>query len=143
MSKIKVLYVEDHVDTREVITEVLIRQGFEIITAVDCKSGIALGASEAFDVLLCDIALPDGDGTEVADTLHALKSFPAVAVTGHACNGRAQQLVLRSFDECLTKPFKMSDLIKLIEKVYFEAQVVQSASPAKLHSADCRLPELG
>ena len=122
MAKIKVLYVEDHEDTREVVAVMLQRKGFEVITAVDCKSGIAIGISESFDVLVSDIALPDGSGIQVANQLHALKSFPAIAVTGHACQGADRQMILESFDECLVKPFAIAQLVALIERLYQVAQ---------------------
>src|SRR4029079_16268398 len=58
----RVLYIEDHDDTRELVTLVLEQRSFEVVTGSTIQSGIKLAASQDFDLYLLDSWLPDGSG---------------------------------------------------------------------------------
>ncbi len=66
---LRVLLVEDHADTRRCVTQLLQSQGYEVAVAGDMKSARALGARSRFDLLLTDVALPDGNGLELLKEL--------------------------------------------------------------------------
>ena len=61
----RVLYIEDHEDTRELVTLVLEQKCYEVVTGSTIKSGIALAAAEKFDLYLLDSWLADGSGLEL------------------------------------------------------------------------------
>ena len=61
----RVLYIEDHEDTRELVTLVLEQKCIEVVTGATIKSGVALAGSQAFDLYLLDSWLPDGSGIEL------------------------------------------------------------------------------
>src|ERR1043166_10124304 len=61
----RVLYIEDHEDTRELVTLVLEQRSFEVVTGSTIQSGIALAASQDFDLYLLDSWLPDGSGLDL------------------------------------------------------------------------------
>ena len=59
----RILVVEDHQDTREVLTGLLRRWGYEVSPADTLKGGLnRLDSEPPVDVILSDIALPDGTG---------------------------------------------------------------------------------
>ena len=92
----KILYVEDHADTLEVIGRLLCSCGYAPILAASCADAIrAMETTEHIDVMIADLLLPDGDGGLV---LHAPPRWPdlcGICLTGSAMSGDAERLALR------------------------------------------------
>src|SRR5919202_2190799 len=61
----RVLYIEDHEDTRELVTLVLEQRRYEVVTGSTIQSGVTLAGSQHFDLYLLDSWLPDGSGLEL------------------------------------------------------------------------------
>src|SRR4030095_581684 len=61
----RVLYIEDHEDTRELVTLVLEQRSYEVVTGSSIESGVALAGSQQFDLYLLDSWLPDGSGLDL------------------------------------------------------------------------------
>ena len=59
----RILLVEDHADTREVLTRLLKGLGFVVTAVGTVKESVAAAERYAFDLLLSDIGLPDGSGS--------------------------------------------------------------------------------
>ena len=57
-----ILLVEDHPDTREAMNGWFKRRGHTVLEACDMKSALGVGRKMPFDLLICDLKLPDGDG---------------------------------------------------------------------------------
>jgi DNA-binding response OmpR family regulator len=102
----RVLVVEDHGDTRRVLSTLLARWGFDVSTAEDLRSGLAFVNAKEFDVIVSDIALPDGTGYAlVAEAKRKRNTLRAIAITGY--NSSADRAIgkMSGFDYMLTKPF--------------------------------------
>jgi len=65
LSKRRILYIEDHEDTRELITLVLQQKDFEVVTGSTVANGVALAEDGQFDLYLLDSWLPDGSGLDL------------------------------------------------------------------------------
>ena len=59
MNSPRVLYIEDHDDTRELVTLVLEQKSYEVVTGSTIQSGVDLAHSQNFDLYLLDSWLPD------------------------------------------------------------------------------------
>ena len=81
---VRLLLVEDHEDTNRSLTKMLRRRGYEVHPAYDIRSALDLAASTEFDVLVSDIGLPDGNGTDLFRRCAANAKFSALPcqVTG-------------------------------------------------------------
>lgn len=76
---IRVLLVDDHGPFREIAREVLSADGFDIVgEAADGRTGIAMVAALAPEIVLLDVQLPDLDGFAVARALSNGENAPAV-----------------------------------------------------------------
>jgi CheY-like chemotaxis protein len=62
---LRILLVEDHSDTLQALSRLLNHFGHDISTADDARSALDMINAKEFDVVLCDIALPDGNGYDV------------------------------------------------------------------------------
>jgi CheY-like chemotaxis protein len=84
MNAVRLLLAEDHVDTAEVFSRLLERLGYEVETADSYRSAMDTASRSRFDVLLCDIGLPDGDGCDLLIELRKMYGLDGIAVTAYA-----------------------------------------------------------
>jgi DNA-binding response OmpR family regulator len=112
---VKVLLVEDHGETRSVLTGLLGRSGHEIAAAGTVQEALALLEAAPFEVLICDIGLPDGSGIEVLAEARKRDGWKKlVALTAHDDTEERERGLLAGFDEYLTKPFEYYELRSLL-----------------------------
>src|SRR4051812_32683685 len=83
----KILLVEDNEMNRDMLSRRLIRNGFEVVMAVDGQQGVDMATSEKPDLILMDMSLPVMDGWEATRRVKAdasTKAIPVIALTAHA-----------------------------------------------------------
>ena len=113
----RILVVEDHQDTREVLTGLLRRWGYEVSPADTLKGGLnRLDSEPPVDVILSDIALPDGTGYAlVSEARRRGKSVLAIALSGYAYPSDVRIAKLTGFDHHLSKPCDCAYLRSILE----------------------------
>ena len=113
----RILVVEDHQDTRQVLTHLLTHWGYEVSPAGTLQSGLNRLESEPFDVILSDIALPDGTGYAlVSEARRRGKDVLAIALSGYNYPSEVQIAKLTGFDHHLSKPCDCGQLRSLLEE---------------------------
>jgi CheY-like chemotaxis protein len=83
---LRILMVDDHVDTSKVLAMLLLRKGYTAEVRHTIADALEFAKSNDFDVLVSDIGLPDGTGLELIAKLRKLKghyTFRAIAMTGY------------------------------------------------------------
>jgi CheY-like chemotaxis protein len=116
----KILLVEDDEENRDALSRRLERRGYEVIMATDGKRGIDLAESEAPDVILLDMSLPEIDGWEVARTLknsETTRKIPIIALTAHAMSGDREKAIGAGCDDYHTKPAELTKLLAQIQGI--------------------------
>jgi CheY-like chemotaxis protein len=78
-SKLRVFVVEDHPATARGLKMFLELSGYSVETAGDVRSALKLAATSEFDVLLCDLNLPDGTGWDLMERLCKKRPIAGVA----------------------------------------------------------------
>src|ERR1700746_2092352 len=78
--RLRILVIEDHSDTLQALSRLLSHFGHEISVADRAQTALNIIDSKEFDVLLCDIALPDGSGYDVIAEAKRKRSVKAVAL---------------------------------------------------------------
>ncbi|HEY0370278.1 MAG TPA: response regulator [Chthoniobacterales bacterium] len=110
-----VLFVEDHTDTRAVLSLLLNRCGCQMVTAKNMEEARQRLEEMPFDVLISDLTLPDGDGTNlVRFAKERQQQLKAIAVTGRASDEERSAGLAAGFDHYLTKPIDMHELRQTI-----------------------------
>jgi len=110
---LRILLVEDHVDTQHVMSRLLQSFKHDVKSAASIKSALALASSHPFDLVITDIGLPDGSGAELMSQLRQMYNLPGIAVTGFS----AEDFDLtRGFHARLTKPITLEQLERAISK---------------------------
>jgi len=111
----RVLYIEDHEDTRELVTLVLEQRSFEVVTGSTIQSGIALAASQDFDLYLLDSWLPDGSGLDLCRQIRQFdKVTPILFYSAAAYEIDKAQALNSGAQAYLIKPSQPSELCNLV-----------------------------
>ncbi|GII03332.1 ATP-binding protein [Planobispora takensis] len=115
---LRVLVVEDNADLAFAYRELLERRGDTVVIAGTGREAVAAAHEHRFDLVLCDLSLPDVSGHEVARRLLLLPSecLPPliVAVSGFGRESDHSAALRAGFDVHLTKPVTIADLEDLL-----------------------------
>ena len=109
-----ILVVEDHEDTRRVLSRALRRKGFGVTAAGSVAAAVEQFTSSPADLIVCDIGLPDGTGWDLMEKLRAHGPVRAIAVSGFGMDQDLQKSRDAGFLVHLTKPIDFPKLEKLI-----------------------------
>ena len=114
---LRILLVDDHLDTCTALERLLVRRGHLVAAAHNVRSAMEAAARSPFDLLISDIALPDGTGTDLMIYLRAMSHIPGIAISGFGMNGDIEKSFEAGFAEHLVKPVKMENLEAAIGRV--------------------------
>jgi CheY-like chemotaxis protein len=128
----RLLLVEDHADTLRAFARMLRREGFEVQEA--CSVSEALAAARAGDLLVSDIALPDGDGCALMRRLSAL-GIPGIAISGFGTAKDREEYKRAGFAESLVKPVDVKQVISAIGRVLAGDNGVDNVTDTASNSA--------
>jgi two-component system cell cycle response regulator DivK len=109
-----ILVVEDHVDNRRIIRDLLTGAGYDVIEALTGKQGVDLAEANQPALILMDIQLPDIDGYEATRRIKTnpnLSSIPIIAVTSYALSGDDIKAYAAGCDAYVSKPFSPRELL--------------------------------
>jgi two-component system phosphate regulon response regulator PhoB len=113
--KQRILYIEDHDDTREMISLVLHQHSYEVVTESTIKSGIALASQQAFDLYLLDSWLPDGSGIDLCRQIREFdQSTPILFYSAAAYEADRESALDSGAQAYLVKPSLNADLCALV-----------------------------
>jgi signal transduction histidine kinase len=101
---LRVLLAEDHDDTREAMQRLLLRWGYEVVPAGSVASAVEKARASRFDLLVSDIGLPDGSGTDLMRRLREFTPIKGVAISGFGMEEDRQRSIEAGFSDHLTKP---------------------------------------
>ena len=110
----RVLLVEDNEMNRDMLSRRLIKQGYEVVMAVDGGQGVAMARAEAYDIILMDMSLPVIDGWEATRQIRAtpgLDRIPIIALTAHAMAGDRDKAMEAGCSDYDTKPVEIARLL--------------------------------
>jgi two-component system CheB/CheR fusion protein len=114
---LRILMVEDHRDTANVFGRILNSMGHSVRMAGDCRIARETARQGGFDLLICDIALPDGNGLELLPQLRQeLGHFAAIAFSAYASEADQQRARFSGFDAFLAKPATTQDLARVLQR---------------------------
>ena len=108
----KILLVEDHADTRHVMSLLLKSFGCDVTLASTVREAVALAEREKFDLLVSDLGLPDGTGLDVVRQVSQRQPAPfkAIAISGFGQDEDLRRSREAGFDLHLTKPINLKAL---------------------------------
>ena len=113
---LRLLLIEDHADTRQVLTRLLRRRGYEVQSAGSAAEARTCCEGGTFDLLITDISLPDTTGYEMLKELAAAHGMHGIAMSGFGSAGDRAKGEEAGFLEYLVKPVDMDTLDGAIQR---------------------------
>ncbi len=114
---LRILLVDDHQDTCKALERLLVWRGHLVAATHNMRSAMEAAGRNQFDLLISDIALPDGSGMELMSCLRAISGLRGIAISGFGMNGDIEKSLQAGFSEHLIKPVKLEKLEAAIDRV--------------------------
>jgi PAS domain S-box-containing protein len=114
--QLRILLVEDHHDTRHALSRLLTHFGHQTSVADSTRRAFEMMASQQFDLVLCDIGLPDGSGYDVISQAKQKGPIKAVAITGFGTDEDIRRSKEAGSDFHLVKPVDFQELQMVLEQ---------------------------
>jgi CheY-like chemotaxis protein len=114
---LRLLVVEDHVDSAEMLSRLLQNFGYHVRTANTAADARELVTSESFDVMLSDLGLPDEDGYELMSWIRQRHATKGIAMSGFGMDEDVRRSRAAGFSEHVVKPVDVLQLDQVIRRV--------------------------
>lgn len=120
----KILVVDDEPNIVLSLEFLMQQAGFEVSTALDGETALALVNETPPDLVLLDISLPGISGFEVLEQLRsqaAFKRLPIVMLTAHGREVEREKGLALGADDYITKPFSTRQLVEKVQALLNES----------------------
>lgn len=131
----KILVIEDEQFVRENIVEILEASGYSVVSAPNGAIGAGLAGEHLPDIILCDVMMPELDGHGVLKALRknaATANIPFIFLTARADTSDLRHGMNLGADDYITKPFRVSELLKAVEMRLAKQDTVRNSAEEKL-----------
>ena len=118
--RLRVLVIEDSLDTLDMLKLWLSTVGCEVLIAAEAREGVRLATEQPPDLIISDIGMPEIDGYELMRTLRktpGVEHVPAIALTGYAREEDRELAIAAGYNAHISKPANMARLLYLIKKL--------------------------
>ncbi len=116
-----VLIVEDDLQNRQLVKDLLNIKGYDTIEATNGEEGIAIAKAKKPDLILMDIQMPVMDGIRALEILKGdpeTREIPVVAVTAYAMKEDRQKYLDARFDDYVSKPFGTREFLQKVAEYF-------------------------
>jgi PAS domain S-box-containing protein len=114
---LRVLLVEDHPDTREVLARQLQDSNHSVKMASSVEAALQLAAAERFDIVVSDLGLPDGSGYDLMKQLGDRYGIRGIAISGYGMEQDHRLSREAGFLEHIVKPVDVGQLTAAIQRI--------------------------
>jgi CheY-like chemotaxis protein len=122
----KVLVIDDEEVVREFLKTLLLKWGYEVEEAADGVQALEQLAKDNYDLLICDILMPNKNGWEILKEMKSnlkTKEIPVIFLTGE----REDSNIVRGYElgaiYYMTKPFSTAQLLHTLQRIFGETSV--------------------
>jgi CheY-like chemotaxis protein len=120
---LRILLVEDNLDSLRVMARLLGRRGHLVRTSASFGEALREGESDLFDVVISDIGLPDGSGLDLMRRLRPRVALGGIALSGYGMEEDIRRSGQAGFVAHLTKPVDFARLEAAIRRVALEGGI--------------------
>lgn len=120
---VRILLVEDDSELRATLRQALAVEGYNVFTAASLSEAKAMVQQSietrarpvpAYDLVLLDLGLPDGEGDDVLSLLRRYSNVPVIVISARDGDGKKIHLLDSGADDYLVKPFSIGELLARI-----------------------------
>lgn len=143
LTEIPILIVEDNPEERRLMAAILEREGYRLDAAGSLKEARQIMSQRCYGVLLVDLRLGDGDGTELLALPMAKPRPVVILITAYASLRSALGALRRGAYDYLTKPYDSDVLVTTVHRAAekFDLECALAARTLQLESANRQMRE--
>jgi two-component system nitrogen regulation response regulator NtrX len=128
----KILIIDDERSIRRALKEILEFEQFEVHEAENGKEGLDKINSANYDIIFCDIKMPQMDGMEVLDEIHRLKiEVPVIMISGHGNIDTAVEAIKKGAFDFIEKPLDLNRILVTVRNASDRVSLVQETKTLK------------
>jgi len=127
----KILIIDDERSIRNTLREILEYEKYKVDDAVDGLSGLELVRDNKYDVILCDIKMPQMDGIEVLEKIQILSETPVVMISGHGTIETAVEAIKKGAFDYISKPLDLNRLLITIRNALDKSLLIKETKVLK------------
>ena len=125
--KKKILIVDDELLILRIISDILTKEGYEVVTALNYHKAVQHLEEETFNVVLSDIRMPEMSGIDLLSHIRQINSdIPVILMTGFASLETAVEAVKQGAFDYLTKPLDFNKLKRIIHQSIERFELLQT-----------------
>jgi PAS domain S-box-containing protein len=119
---VSILVAEDNPVNQVVARRLLQKHGHRVRVVGNGREALSALEKQSFDILLCDLQMPEMDGFEAVSVLRSKERstgahFPVIAITAHAMKGDREKCLEAGMDGYVSKPINPQELFEQIERL--------------------------
>ena len=113
----RILMIDDEEDFLELASFQFRKRGHQVVTAINCETGLNLIRTVPLDVVFLDMRMPHVDGVETLRRIRAMKKdLPVIVVTAHASDEMIQKVEELGISAVFYKSSNLSNLQAVMDK---------------------------
>lgn len=126
-TKCRILCIDDHEDSSEMLRLLLSQEDYEVVVAVSCEAALRQARDGEFDLYVLDRRLPDGSGLQLCQNLtKATPGVPCIFYSGDAYDIHRSEALAAGAEDYVTKP-DIDRLITSVRDLLSERECAKSA----------------
>jgi DNA-binding response OmpR family regulator len=128
--KIRVLVIEDDGEMRSLMKDFFEAEGYEVVSVENGAEAFSKLANKPFDLIITDVRMPGVSGMDILPGLKRIQPNSTVIVTTAFGSEEVRRRALaRGADSFLEKPIHLTELRRLIQKIFFDGKRQQMDEP--------------
>ncbi len=127
-----ILVIDDEKSIRSTLKEILEYEDHQVHLATNGPEGLELFKANTYDVVLCDIKMPDMDGIEVLDNIFTLTTeIPVIMISGHGNIDTAVEAIKKGAFDFIQKPLDLNRLLITIRNAMDKSHLITETKDLK------------
>nr|MBC8484492.1 sigma-54-dependent Fis family transcriptional regulator [Bacteroidota bacterium] len=126
-----ILIIDDERSIRNTLRDILEYEKFKVDEAENGMDAIELIKNKTYDVILCDIKMPEMDGIEVLDKALLLTDSPIIMISGHGTIETAVEAIKKGAYDYIAKPLDLNRLLITIRNALDKSTLITETKKLK------------
>lgn len=128
----KILIIDDERSIRNTLKDILTFESHNVDLAEDGKMGLQLAAENTYDIIFCDIKMPQMDGIEVLENLHeSSPEVPIVMISGHGNIETAVEAIKKGAFDFISKPLDLNRIMITLRNALDKSNLIMETKTLK------------
>ncbi|MDD5508591.1 MAG: sigma-54 dependent transcriptional regulator [Bacteroidales bacterium] len=127
----KILIIDDEKSIRSTLREILEYEKYEVDDAVDGMTALDMVRQSHYDVILCDIKMPQMDGMEVLEKTLQITDTPVVMISGHGTIETAVDAIKKGAYDYIAKPLDLNRLLITVRNALDKSTLITETKALK------------